>query len=82
MDRKSVFKGKWTALGAFVVAGTASLIVGTVSAQPSCEWDCTTTDCCSPGIEKPCNGGTYGAFCPDACIGAGAFEMPFGTCPY
>lgn len=66
--------------GIFLVIFSIIMSSTAVFAQPSCEWDCMTTDCCAPGHEFMCNGGTYGAFCPTACIGAGAWEAPIGMC--
>lgn len=76
-----IYKTVIFAAVALVMTSIASLMEGPVSAQPACEWDCMTMDCCKPGVEKPCNGGSYPE-CPDACVGAGAYEMPLGTCPY
>lgn len=71
-------------LGAIFLTLTFSTFIysGAVSAQPPCDWDCINTDCCSPGYEFMCNGGTYGGLCPTACIGPSHMEAPIGMCPF
>jgi hypothetical protein len=68
-------------LSAFLLVLSACFIEDSVLAQPSCEWDCMNTDCCSPGYELPCNGGTYAGICVTACVGPAHVEAPPGTCP-
>lgn len=65
----------------FTASWTIGIFGGATLAQPTCDWDCMTMDCCSPGYQLPCNGGAFASMCPDACVGAGAFEAPSGTCP-
>jgi hypothetical protein len=67
----------YTISGLLLLAVTVFISVSEVIAQPSCEWDCMTTECC--GSERMCNGGTYGSMCPDACVGPGHYEPPLGT---
>lgn len=81
MKRRFKIKFPLLLLG-LALALSVSLFDGFVIAQPPCDWDCQTTDCCSPGYELMCNGGTYGGVCPNACVGAGAYTMPIGQCPY
>jgi hypothetical protein len=74
-------KNKLFILGSIFLTSifTTFLFGGAVVAQPACEWDCSTI-CCSPGIEEPCNGGTYGGLCPDACTGPPHVEA--NICPF
>lgn len=62
---------------------TCSLFLydGKVSAEPGCDFDCINNECCSPGYETQCNGGTYAGICVNACVGGG-IEAPVGLCPF
>lgn len=69
-------------LAATLFAGTALLPNARVWAQPDCNWDCRSFECC--GREIMCgNGsaaGTYGMYCATFCAG---LSVPIGTaCPY
>lgn len=69
-------------IAAVFAFGAALFPLSHALAQPNCNWDCTTYECC--GSEVMCgNGsgaGTYGMYCATFCIGP---SVPAGgTCPY